>query len=240
MDIGFIGLGKMGFPMARRLIEAKHQLVVFDQPQGGGGQLVALGAQAASSPKDVADRAETVMASLPSLQASLEVATGTDGVIEGKRVKRFVDLDRRQALELGPAELKQICTGLQSRAPQGRQYDRRHDADGDARQGVREAEVGVPWLPVVCRRRRDAAASGLVGKLVDRLFDGSTERLVAHLIEAGKLTRAEQTEITSLIEQRRGGQSPFAPKAPQKGTVPCARKAEHSHSKHSQRRNTCK
>ena len=32
------------------------------------------------------------MASLPSLQASLEVATGKDGVIEGKKVKRFVDL----------------------------------------------------------------------------------------------------------------------------------------------------
>src|ERR1700676_2093103 len=92
MDIGFIGLGKMGFPMARRLIEAKHQLVVFDQRKEAVDQLVALGAQAASSPKDVADRAETVMASLPSLQASLEVATGTGGVIEGKRVKRFVDL----------------------------------------------------------------------------------------------------------------------------------------------------
>jgi len=55
-------------------------------------KLVALGAQAASSTKDVADRAETVLASLPSLQASLEVATGTGGVIEGKRVRRFVDL----------------------------------------------------------------------------------------------------------------------------------------------------
>jgi 3-hydroxyisobutyrate dehydrogenase-like beta-hydroxyacid dehydrogenase len=92
MDIGFIGLGKMGFPMARRLIEAKHQLVVFDQRKEAVDKLVALGAQAASSPKDVADRAETVMASLPSLQASLDVATGTGGVIEGKRVKRFVDL----------------------------------------------------------------------------------------------------------------------------------------------------
>jgi 3-hydroxyisobutyrate dehydrogenase-like beta-hydroxyacid dehydrogenase len=92
MDIGFIGLGKMGFLMARRLIEAKHQLVVFDQRKEAVDKLVALGAQAATSPKDVADRAETVMASLPSLQASLEVATGTGGVIEGKRVKRFVDL----------------------------------------------------------------------------------------------------------------------------------------------------
>src|ERR1700687_4316320 len=92
MDIGFIGLGKMGFPMARRLIEAKHRLVVFDQRKEAGDKLVAPGAPAATSAKAVADRAETVMASLPSLQASLEVATGAGGVIEGKRVKRFVDL----------------------------------------------------------------------------------------------------------------------------------------------------
>jgi 3-hydroxyisobutyrate dehydrogenase-like beta-hydroxyacid dehydrogenase len=92
MEIGFIGLGKMGFPMARRLVEAKHQLVVFDTRKEAVDQLIKLGAQAASSPRDVADRTETVMASLPSLQASLEVATGKDGVIEGNKVKRFVDL----------------------------------------------------------------------------------------------------------------------------------------------------
>jgi 3-hydroxyisobutyrate dehydrogenase-like beta-hydroxyacid dehydrogenase len=92
MDIGFIGLGKMGLPMARRLIEAGHQLVVFDQRKEAMDKLVALGASAVCSPKDVADRAETVMASLPSLQASLEVATGKNGVIEGKRITRFVDL----------------------------------------------------------------------------------------------------------------------------------------------------
>jgi 3-hydroxyisobutyrate dehydrogenase-like beta-hydroxyacid dehydrogenase len=92
MEIGFIGLGRMGFPMARRLIEAKHQLVVFDARKEAVDKLVALGAQRAASPKEVADRVETVMASLPSLQASLEVATGKNGVIEGSRVKRFVDL----------------------------------------------------------------------------------------------------------------------------------------------------
>src|SRR4030081_3198426 len=92
MDIGYIGLGKLGFPMARRLIEAKHQLIVFDQRSEAVDRLVALGAKAASSPKDAADRTDTVLASLPSLQASLEVATGKEGVIEGKRVKRFVDL----------------------------------------------------------------------------------------------------------------------------------------------------
>jgi 3-hydroxyisobutyrate dehydrogenase-like beta-hydroxyacid dehydrogenase len=92
MEIGFIGLGKMGFPMARRLIEAKHRLIVFDTRKEAADRLLAMGAQAASSPKEIADRVETVMASLPSLQASLDVATGNNGVIEGKRVKRFVDL----------------------------------------------------------------------------------------------------------------------------------------------------
>lgn len=92
MDIGFIGLGKMGFPMARRLIEAKHQLVVHDTRRESVERLVALGAHAAASPKEVADRTETVMASLPSLQISLDVATGKNGVIEGTRIKRLVDL----------------------------------------------------------------------------------------------------------------------------------------------------
>jgi 3-hydroxyisobutyrate dehydrogenase-like beta-hydroxyacid dehydrogenase len=92
MDIGFIGLGKMGFPMARRLVEAGHRLTVFDTRKEAVDKLVALGAHAAASPQDIADRCETVMASLPSLQASLEVATGANGVIEGKKAKRFVDL----------------------------------------------------------------------------------------------------------------------------------------------------
>ena len=92
MQIGFIGLGKMGHPMARRLIEAGHTLVVFDTRGDATAPLVALGAQLASSPRDVADRVETVMASLPEPHIVASVATGDSGVINGKRIKRFVDL----------------------------------------------------------------------------------------------------------------------------------------------------
>ena len=92
MELGFIGLGKMGFPMARRLIEAGHSLIAFDVRREAVDRLAALGAKPAASPKDVADRAETVLASLPSLDISLDVATGKNGVIEGSRVKRLVDL----------------------------------------------------------------------------------------------------------------------------------------------------
>jgi len=107
MEIGFIGLGNMGQPMARRLIEAGHKLVVYDTRNDAVAPLVALGAQLASSPADVANRVETVMASLPSLPISKKVAIGEGGVIEGKRIKRFVDLSTT-----GSRVAAEICAEL--------------------------------------------------------------------------------------------------------------------------------
>jgi 3-hydroxyisobutyrate dehydrogenase-like beta-hydroxyacid dehydrogenase len=78
--------------MARRLIQANHHVVAFDTRAEALDSVIALGAQPASSPKDVADFSETVMASLPSPHASIDVAAGAGGVIEGSRVKRYVDL----------------------------------------------------------------------------------------------------------------------------------------------------
>ena len=98
MDIGFIGLGNMGGHMARRLVEAGHKVFVFDTRQEAIGNLAALGAVAARSPKEIADLAETVMVSLPVPDIVLKVATGADGVIEGKRVRRFVDLSTTGAV----------------------------------------------------------------------------------------------------------------------------------------------
>jgi 3-hydroxyisobutyrate dehydrogenase-like beta-hydroxyacid dehydrogenase len=92
VEIGFVGLGNMGFPMAQRLIHANHHVVAFDTRAEALERVVALGARAASSPKEVADSAETVLASLPSLAAALSVATGAGGVLEGSRIKRYVDL----------------------------------------------------------------------------------------------------------------------------------------------------
>ena len=86
MDIGFIGLGNMGAPMVRRLLEAGHKVVVYDTRQEAIGNLAAVGAVAARLPAEVGDNAEIVMASLPTPDVVLNVATGQNGVIEGKRV----------------------------------------------------------------------------------------------------------------------------------------------------------
>jgi 3-hydroxyisobutyrate dehydrogenase-like beta-hydroxyacid dehydrogenase len=79
----------MGFPMARRLIEAGHDVVAFDTRGEALDRLVACGAEPVWSPHEVADAAETVLASLPSPAAALDVATG---VAEGSKVRRYVDL----------------------------------------------------------------------------------------------------------------------------------------------------
>ena len=92
MEIGFVGLGNMGFAMARRVLGAGYDVLVCDKRDEVVEAAVALGARALPSPKEIAGQAETVLASLPSVQASVDVATGLDGVIEGSKIKRFVDL----------------------------------------------------------------------------------------------------------------------------------------------------
>jgi len=115
MDIGFIGLGNMGYPMARRLVEAGHKLVVYDTSGQMMSRMTAIGAVAAKSPRDVADQVETVMASLPTPDIVMAVATGKDGVSEGKKVKRFLDLSTtgsRMAQRVAEALAAKNITGI--------------------------------------------------------------------------------------------------------------------------------
>jgi len=117
MEIGFIGLGNMGQPMVRRLIEAGHKIIVYDTRNDAAAPLVALGAQLASSPADVANRVETVMASLPEPQIVTKVATGAGGVIDGKKVRRFIDLSTtgsRVAREIAAALAKKNIVQIDS------------------------------------------------------------------------------------------------------------------------------
>jgi BlaI family transcriptional regulator, penicillinase repressor len=72
---------------------------------------------------------------------------------------------------------------------------------------------GNLWTAAVTH---DAAAKGMVGKLVDGVFDGSASRLVAHLVEGGKLSAAELTELRELIDSSTTSTSRKAAKAQRK------------------------
>src|SRR5690348_13729828 len=92
LKAGFVGVGKMGAPMAARLLKAGYDVTVYDPAAASVAALVALGAKAASSPRAVGDAAEIMLASLPSPQI-LEAATlGPDGIAEGKSARVLVDL----------------------------------------------------------------------------------------------------------------------------------------------------
>lgn len=83
MQIGFIGLGVMGKPMATNLIEAGHALVVSTHNADAAAELAGLGATTAATPRDIAERVELVITMLPDAAAVIEVAVGDQGLIEG-------------------------------------------------------------------------------------------------------------------------------------------------------------
>ncbi|MBN1967081.1 MAG: NAD-binding protein [Anaerolineae bacterium] len=81
--IGYIGLGLMGAPMVRNLIKAGYELVVHNRSRTIVEELVAAGATAATSPREVAALVDVVFTNLPDSPDVAHVALGPDGVIEG-------------------------------------------------------------------------------------------------------------------------------------------------------------
>jgi 3-hydroxyisobutyrate dehydrogenase-like beta-hydroxyacid dehydrogenase len=188
MDIGFIGLGQMGFHMARRLIEAGHRVLVLDARQAAMDRLTGLGAHAVASAREMADEAETVMASLPTPEVVLAVATGTGGVIEGKRVRRFVDLSttgavmaRRVFETLGPRGIVQI--------------------DSPVSGGVNGAAKGTLAVMVSGPRAEVATiepALSVIGKMFfisERPGAGQTMKLCNNFLSAAAMTATSEAMV---------------------------------------------
>ena len=83
--IGFIGLGIMGKPMAKNLVKAGYPLVVFDVVPEPVKELVAAGARAAKSAREVTEASDVVITMLPNSPHVREVVLGKGGVLEGAR-----------------------------------------------------------------------------------------------------------------------------------------------------------
>jgi len=83
--IGFIGLGLMGQPMSRRLLEAGHSLTVWNRTAEKAKSLLAAGAAWANSPGAVARTSDVVITMVTDSAASEEVICGAGGVLAGAR-----------------------------------------------------------------------------------------------------------------------------------------------------------
>jgi 3-hydroxyisobutyrate dehydrogenase len=83
--VAFCGLGQMGSPMARRLIDAGHELTVWNRTEERTAPLVAAGAKAAATPAEAGAEAEAAITMLANPTALDEVVLGPSGLAEGLR-----------------------------------------------------------------------------------------------------------------------------------------------------------
>jgi 2-hydroxy-3-oxopropionate reductase len=91
--VGFIGLGIMGKPMARNLMEAEYELTVHNRSPEKAEELGEEGAAVAGSPREVAEKSDVIITMLPDSPQVEEVVAGEDGVFEGiKEGSLLVDM----------------------------------------------------------------------------------------------------------------------------------------------------
>ena len=81
--VGFIGLGIMGKPMARNLMEAGYELTVHNRSPEKAEELGEEGANVAATPREVAEKSDVIITMLPDSPQVREVVAGEDGVLEG-------------------------------------------------------------------------------------------------------------------------------------------------------------
>jgi len=91
MRIGFLGVGNMGQPMAGKLLDAGHELWVYDVREDAMRPLLERQARRAASPKALADTCDTVIVSLPTLAIFRHALSGPAGLLAGKALKTLVN-----------------------------------------------------------------------------------------------------------------------------------------------------
>jgi 3-hydroxyisobutyrate dehydrogenase-like beta-hydroxyacid dehydrogenase len=186
--LGFIGLGRMGMPMASRLVDAGYRLTVCDVRGDAVEALRAKGAQAAASPVEVASATETVLVSLPTPAIVREVALGRNGVIEGKRAKTMLDLSTT-----GARVAREIAAALGAKGITA--------VDSPVRGGVAGAVKGTLAVMVACRRALFDELAPMLAHLGKPFFIGEqpgmgqTMKLANNLLSATALAATSEAIV---------------------------------------------
>ncbi len=176
-EIGFVGVGRMGGRMCRRLIEAGYKLTVFDTSEEAVQAMVGLGAKRVETPAGVASSAEIVLASLPFPPVVQAVALGPKGIIEGTRVKIFVDVSTT-----GSTYAKRVAEGLAAKGITA--------VDAPVSGGIAGAEKGTVAVMVSCDDATFARVKpvlDVIGKVFHvgkRPGQGQTMKLMNNLLSA--------------------------------------------------------
>jgi 3-hydroxyisobutyrate dehydrogenase len=110
-NVGFIGLGIMGSAMARRLVDAKHRVTVYNRDASKAKELVAAGATLAETPRAAAEGNDVIISMVSDSAAVGNVLLGPDGAVHGANVGAVVvDMST-----INPGSARRIGTALRGR-----------------------------------------------------------------------------------------------------------------------------
>jgi 3-hydroxyisobutyrate dehydrogenase-like beta-hydroxyacid dehydrogenase len=187
-NVGFIGVGRMGGPMARRLLEAGYGVTIYDTSEAALAAHEKLGARRAESPAAVASAAEIVIGSLPTPPIVEAVALGPKGVIEGSQVKIFIDVSTT-----GSVYAKRIAEGLAKKGIV--------QADAPVSGGVKGAENGTLAVMVSCSDEIYARVQAILA-VIGKLFhigkepgQGQTMKLMNNLLSATAMAISSEAVV---------------------------------------------
>jgi 3-hydroxyisobutyrate dehydrogenase-like beta-hydroxyacid dehydrogenase len=104
-ELGFVGLGVMGTAIVRRLLEAGHEVSVWNRTSQKAEPLLAAGAHWVESPREAAERSEIVFTMVTNTAALEAVTDGQDGILAGLSAgKLYVDMSTA-----GPANVRRLA-----------------------------------------------------------------------------------------------------------------------------------
>jgi 3-hydroxyisobutyrate dehydrogenase len=227
--LGYLGLGMMGFPMTRRLINAGYHVTVWNRSAGKGAALVEAGARLAAQPCDVAASANTIFMCLTDAAAVEEVVFGHHGLAtvagHGKLVVDFSSIH--------PDAARSIAARLKAKNGMGW-------IDAPVSGGTKGAEEGTlavmaggdaadiekvrPYVLAMARRltHMGPTGAGQTTKLCNQVIVGCA---MAVLAEAARLAVNAGIDANKLPEALAGG---FADSIPLQLFVPRMVQAIHS------------
>jgi 4-hydroxybutyrate dehydrogenase / sulfolactaldehyde 3-reductase len=200
--IGFVGLGAMGGPMARRLLGGGYPVTAYDVIPEALRRLVEAGARPAASPREVAAASSVIVTMLPESDHVQAAVLGDDGVLSGMAPSSVL----LEMSTISPAVTRQVAAELNARgramldAPVGRTS--RHAAEGDLLIMVGgPAELLQQVRPILERFGRDIVHCGPIGngetmKLVNNLL---TSSIVVANAEALTLGVAAGLELETVL-----------------------------------------
>jgi 2-hydroxy-3-oxopropionate reductase len=203
--IGFIGLGIMGKPMCRNLLQAGYPLVVYNRSRAAMEELAGAGARLATSPADLAQQVDVVITCVSDSPDVEAIVLGEQGLLEGVREGMlFIDMST-----ISPATSRKIYSVLQAKgvaaldAPVS-------GGDIGAQQGTLSIMVGgdpevfqrsLPILQAVGRNivHIGTAGAGQVTKACNQIVVAMTVQAVAEALTLAQKSGVDGAKVREAL-----------------------------------------